>query len=545
MATRPPFSDDVLPRRRVSRARYWMRRLWVGTALVLVLALIGTGGLYGYARYRYGQIHKVDIRHRPILTSATGTMNILLAGDNCRACLNGRQAAAFGTGSEVGGGRSDVTMVLHLDLRSGKASLLSIPRDLFLPVPGTTTANRIDAALNHGPEALVEQIEDDLGIPIDHYVSVNFDTFQSIVDDLGGIDMYFPTPVKDAYSGLKVTATGCQHLDGFQALAVVRARHLYYFQNGSWHYDGFGDLSRIKRDHVFLQVMAAYVQHHLTNPLAVNQIVGTVAPQLEVDSGLALGTMVSLARQFRSLNAAGVPTYTLPVVVDPGTYYYRGANYGDVVFPDYPDDSTTIAQFLGQPAPAPAAPGLAVSVLNGTGARNQAATTASSLSGLGYDIAATGDTAPVGSPAETTVYYSAGHRDDALALASHLTGLVAVGPLPSAVGPPSSPAAVASVATASASGPAVSASGPTDPVTAAASGAALVVVTGTSFAVSPPPIPTNPTGTATPAPANPASAPAQTTTTTSPVPSGLGAPTPAQASLPDFDPTACPPGQGS
>jgi LCP family protein required for cell wall assembly len=484
---------------------------------VLIVGLLAAGGVLAYARYRYDQIHKVDIGSTTF--SPTGTMNILLAGDNCRACLNGQQANAFGTGAEVGGGRSDVTMVLHLDLSTGKAALLSIPRDLFLPIPGTDRANRIDAALNSGPKALVAQIEDDLGIPIDHYVSVNFDTFQSIVNDLGGIDMYFTDPVKDAQSALNVAATGCVHLNGFQALAVVRSRHLYYYQGGYWHYDGFGDLSRIKRDHVFLQVMATAVEGQLTNPFKINSIVGTLAPQLEVDSGLSLSTMISLVREFRHLDPAGVPTYTLPVVVDPNPYYYRGANYGDVVFPDYPADAQTIASFLGAPAPAASPAGVTVEVLNGTGAYNQAARTGTALAALGYSVTGASDTTHVGTPAETTVYYAPGHRADAFGLAGRLSGLVAVGSLPA--GTPGSTAPTAQV------------SPVTDP--GLGSGADLTVVTGTGFAVNPPPPPSSTSS------AGPAAAKAvPTTTTTVPLGSGLGAPTPAQEPTPSFDPTACP-----
>ncbi|HET9732235.1 MAG TPA: LCP family protein [Acidimicrobiales bacterium] len=511
MSQERPAEEDG-SRRRPRRAR----RVLIAVVGTLIVALLGAGGVLGYARYRYDQIHKVDIGSTAF--SPTGTMNILLAGDNCRACLNGKQSNAFGTGAEVGGGRSDVTMVLHLDLSTGKAALLSIPRDLFLPLPGTDRANRIDAALNSGPKALVAQIEDDLGIPIDHYLAVNFDTFQSIVDDLGGIDMYFADPVKDAQSALNVATTGCVHLNGFQALAVVRSRHLYYYQGGYWHYDGFGDLSRIKRDHVFLQVMATAVEGQLTNPFKINSIMGTLAPQLEVDSGLSLPTMISLVRQFRHLDPAGVPTYTLPIVVDPNPYYYRGANYGDVVFPDYPADAQTVAAFLGTPVPAPSPAGVTVSVLNGTGAYNQAARTATALAALGYSVSGAADTTHVGTPAETTVYYAPGHRADAIGLAARLSGLVAVGSLPTG--------------TTASTAPTAAGSSVTDP--ALASGAELTVVTGTGFVVSPPPSATTTTTGRSAAKAVPA------TTTTVALGAGLGAPTPAQEPAPSFDPTACP-----
>ncbi|HEV2370194.1 MAG TPA: LCP family protein, partial [Acidimicrobiales bacterium] len=486
--------------------RAWVRRVTIAATGFVILCLLAAGAVIGYARYRYDQIHKVDIGPASAGSSPTGTMNILLAGDNCRACLNGKQANAFGTGAQVGGGRSDVTMVLHLDIDHNTASLLSIPRDMFLPIPGTNTANRIDDALNNGPKALVQEIEDDLGIPIDHYVSVNFDTFQTIINDLGGISMYFPTELKDAYSALNVTQTGCVHLDGFQALAVVRARHLYYQQNGRWEYDGFGDLSRIKRDHVFLQVMATQVEHQLTNPLKLNSIVGDLAPQLEVDSGLSLGTMISLVRQFRSINPATVPTYTLPIVVDANNYFYKGSDYGSVVFPAYPQDAQVIAQFEGKAPAAPHPAGVTVRVLNGSGQYNQATKTGEALSSLGYTVTGTGDTTIVGNPAETIVYYVPGHANDAVALAGQLTGPVAVGPMPGSTavitgGSGSSGSAARSTPTT------VSPASTVLPVSGSAAGAGstaasadITVVTGTQLLVSTPAPPTSSTTSTTKAP---------------------------------------------
>ena len=107
-------------------------------------------------------------------------------------------------------------------------SILSIPRDLFVPNARKEGANKIDAALYEGPDQLIAAIEEDFGIPIQHFVELNFDSFINVVNALGGIKMYFPEPVYDAYSGLNIQTTGCIALNGTQALQVVRARHLQY-----------------------------------------------------------------------------------------------------------------------------------------------------------------------------------------------------------------------------------------------------------------------------------------------------------------------------
>ncbi len=125
----------------------------------------------------------------------------------------------------------------------------------------TTGANKIDAALYDGPSQLVAAIQEDFATPINHYIALNFDTFANVVDALGGIHMYFPMEVFDAYSGLHSTTTGCTFLDGYHALQVVRARHLQIRQAGvgtnyrAWSQEGLSDLARIRRDHDFLKVL--------------------------------------------------------------------------------------------------------------------------------------------------------------------------------------------------------------------------------------------------------------------------------------------------
>ena len=124
------------------------------------------------------------------------------------------------------GVNSDVVMILHLNLTTNQVSILSLPRDMFVPNARIDGANKIDAGLYNGPSQLVAAIQEDFGIPINHYVELNFDTFADVVNVLGGIKMYFPMEVFDAYSGLYVRHPGCIQLNGTRALQVVRARHL-------------------------------------------------------------------------------------------------------------------------------------------------------------------------------------------------------------------------------------------------------------------------------------------------------------------------------
>ncbi len=266
-------------------------------------------------------------------------------------------------------------------------------------------------------------IEQDLGIPVHHYVELNFDSFQGVVNALGGIKMYFPEPVFDAYSGLNVPTAGCRPLNGFQALEVVRARHLVYKgpsvktnNHADWTPDPESDLSRIRRDHEFLRVLAAAVDKRgLGNPITDNDLLRAVAPQLQVDSALSLSSMFGLVTTFHGINIQKTPQQTLPVIVLSSlSYLYQGYDYGNVELTSQPNDPQAISSFLGigadantmtgKPLPSPGS--FTVSVLNGTGLSGQAGQTSAALGALGFNVVGQGDSPATGSLSETYVYYS-------------------------------------------------------------------------------------------------------------------------------------------
>ena len=524
------LGDEIHVAWRSRRGRHRKARWIVGIPALVVVLVIGGG--FGYAWYLNHEIHRIDVRGLttvPTSGAEAGTQNILMVGSTDRCTLR-VQNAAYGLCSQgVNGVNSDVVMVLHLDPTTHAVSILSIPRDLFVPNARTTGANKIDAALYQGPSQLVAAINDDLGIPVQHYVVLNFDSFANVVDALGGVKMYFPEPVYDAYSGLKQLTSGCVALDGFEALQVVRARHLQYKGPGVttdlpqyWPSENLSDLARIRRDHEFLRVLAAAVaKQGLSDPITDEQLVSGVAPQLEVDRKFSSSDMVNLVLNFHAVKVNAAPQLTLPVEVDQSTsgYTYQGGAYGDVEFPSITQDRAVIDRFLGigasvdsmtgKPLPAPST--VTVSVLNGTGAYNQAADTSAALQALGFHMVGVGDTPSVGAESETVVYFATKSPADqaaAQAVASSLSGSV------------------------------ITALGPTS------DGAEVTVVTGTQFSVNPPPAApaTGSPTTAVSGTVSTTTAPSPTTTTTASGTSGAGAflpPTAAVTPLQPWDPRSC------
>ncbi len=510
------------PRHRLRRTvRRHRRARWV-VGIVAVVVILIIGSVLGYAWYLNHKIHRVSVRDLSASPTSGGdanTENILMVGSTSR-CALAVQNPAFGLCSEgVTGVNSDVVMILHLDPTHHTVSILSIPRDLFVPdARSGNSANKVDAALAEGPNQLVDAIQQDFGIPIHHYVELNFDSFMNVVNALGGIKMYFPMPVYDAYSGLNIQTTGCISLNGTQALQVVRARHLQYKGPGvttddvsQWPFETQSDLARIRRDHEFLRVLATKVQAQgLGNPITDQQIVSGVVGQLEVDSGFSAHEMVNMVLTYHTVNVARAPQLTLPVAVDQlGSYEYEGGQYGDVEFPSEPQDHQAIDQLLGLAPSAdtytgkalPPPSSVTVSVMNGTGVYNQASDTATSLGALGFHIGTIGDTTPVGEQSETVVYYSSMQPNELAAaqtVANSMSGAVILSLNPSQV-----PA-----------------------------GSDVAVVTGSDFSVNPPPPPPSASTSTTTAP-----------TTTSTAPSGqsgvFAPPTPTVEPLAPWDPRSC------
>ncbi|HWE70731.1 MAG TPA: LytR C-terminal domain-containing protein, partial [Acidimicrobiales bacterium] len=257
-------------------------------------------------------------------------------------------------------------------------------------------------------------------------------------------------------------------------------------------------------------------------PITDTQLVNGVASQLSVDSKFSIRDMINLVLNFHGVNAGAAPQYTLPVQVSQtGSYSYKGGSYGDIEFPAAAQDQQVIRQFLGIDATTdsmhggklPAPSSVAVSVMNGSGTYNQATTTSDALAALGFTMSGVGDVTPVGSQAETVVYY--------------------------AQTTPAAEAAAQAVAQ-SISGAVIMAFDPTQ----VTDGAQVTVVTGTQFAVNPPAASASTTTVGTAATTTTSTTAPSTTTTTN---GDFQAPSAAVSPLQPWDPRSCTPsgGEGS
>jgi len=411
--------------------RRWPRRLLIGLNIFLALCIVATGGGYLYLRWRFGQIPKVDIpvigRHGKNVGLTPDVpakpMNVLLVGSDSRQNLTGadcKRNCRDENGHLVTGQRSDTIMILHADPQAEKASILSIPRDLWVTIAGTNRRQRINTAFDVGPTTLIQTITNNLGVPINHYVEVDFIGFRNLVNQVGGVPIYVPAPARDFYSDLRIPTAGCIALDGNQALGWVRSRHYQYYEAGRWHTDPSSDFGRIKRQQDFIRrLMKKAISRGIRNPIKLNQLLGTAVKNVTIDKQMSTKDIFSLGKRFRSLDPQSVAMYTLPV----DQARIGGA---DVLRLKEPDAQQVITLFQNQSSsPSGGAPvnlptsAVRVRTLNGTGQSGVASRAAAALSSFGFQNVATGD-ADAFTYSQTVIRYGKGQRDKARLMQAYL-----------------------------------------------------------------------------------------------------------------------------
>jgi LCP family protein required for cell wall assembly len=327
-------------------------------AVVVLLVLVALG--YGYFRYQWSKVASAPCN--TCVAAANGApYNVLLVGSDSRAGETAAQAQQFGSTQAAAGQRSDTIKIVHVDPQNGTASTLSIPRDTYVTLSGMPASspyaahNKINTAFSYGPDGLVKTIENTFGIPISHYVVINFFGLQDAVTALGGISMDVPYPVRDRdcstgvcynNSGLDLPTTGCQTLTGAQALALSRSRYFQYYASGEWHTDPSSDIGRIERQNLIISAAVDKAKSSVWNPIRINALLTSVVHDFSKDDGLSAGDLFSLAERYHALSGSQVQAYTLPTV---GAY---GGVAGDVEVVQPEPAGQMLNQFLGGP-PAP------------------------------------------------------------------------------------------------------------------------------------------------------------------------------------------------
>ncbi|MGI9666128.1 MAG: LCP family protein [Acidimicrobiia bacterium] len=277
---------------------------------LLFVAVAGVFAGYGYLQYTEGKIERIasdDLTSLETAVASGEPVNFLLVGVDDRSTLPDEWDDKFG---EFAGRRTDVIMLAHL-VPGQSIQMLSIPRDWQANIPGHGT-NRINAAyVVGGPDLLVQTVQSEVGIPINHYMEIDFAGVGAVVDSLGGVTIDFTYPGRDTTSGFQADA-GRQTLNGEQAVAYARSRKYQELRNGQWESAGGGDISRTGRQQQLL--IALFDQ--VTSPSSAFNLAGflpTFADQITADEGLTLGRMADLGRDALTLRSGNIDSATVPV----------------------------------------------------------------------------------------------------------------------------------------------------------------------------------------------------------------------------------------
>jgi len=416
----------------------------VGLAILVCTAVVAASV---FALNRYID-QRVDGIPRVALTTAPTTpghgVNFLIVGSDSRKFVSDQsEYNAFSDAqTQSAPPRSDTMMVLHADGDNSYA--VSFPRDLWVDIPGKGQA-KLNAAFNDGPQKVVDTLQSDFNVPVNHYLEVDFETFEGIVNAIGTVPVWVPGVIKDKFTGLGMLGPMCLQLDGAKALQWVRARNIQILDpvKGTldrddglrWSpLDATADIGRIKRQQDFVKKLGRIaVQRTLDDPFIAPDIVDALLPNLHADRGFDRSALNALVRSFMGLasGGAGLEFETLPWS-DPG----KPVGGQSVILVKHPDADAVFARLRGEvvtePAPSTSTPtasaapvvirpsDVRVRVLNGSGVTGAAGDADQALSNRGFVSGGVGNSTG-GTVAKSEIRY----RPEDAAKAQLVAGLVA------------------------------------------------------------------------------------------------------------------------
>jgi len=371
-----------------------------GTVSAVVLLVAGSA----WALSSYVSDHLGRVNAGTAGTPSSGPLNILLAGVDLRSGLTRSQQARLHVGADTSS-NSDTMMIVHVSADHGSVSVISLPRDSWVDIPGHGM-NKINAAFGlGGPRLMVQTVEHDTGLTINDYVEVDFLGFVKVINALGGVNICLPYAVNDPYSGLRMSA-GRHHVDGLTALEFARDRHSF----------ALSDLARIGDQQQLLSSMLgeAISSGTLANPVRLSSFLSAASAAVRVDQRL---NVTSLADQLRGVPASRVTFTTVPIananyLTPDGQSAVLWDRVAARLFADVKADKYPVRK---PPKRGGAHHGsglrrsqVSVDVYNGTLIGGLSASTGRQLSGLGFRVHGAGLTWSSSDVAQTVIEYPPG-----------------------------------------------------------------------------------------------------------------------------------------
>lgn len=343
---------------RARHGRTWGQRLVLMVNMVMITSALSLAWMLNVTYEQVASIDRVELGGT--LTVAPSTepgervLNILLVGYDSSAGLDPDDPIQIDRQGERLG---DVTIILHIDERAGTAALLSIPRDLWIPVEGYGDRKFNFAFGTGGETLLIETIEEQFDIPIHHFMSVDFAGFKGIVEAVDHVDVFFEQPARDwnsvdnvSQTGFQMLETGCQPLDPPTALAYVRSRwYQIQDEDGVW-VDSWPpqDIGRVQRQQDFMyRMIKRAIAAGARNPFTLAELIEVSLDQITIDQELSPQLILDLGSTYRSFDPGELDTYSFP------TDNAR-VNTLSVLLPLHDQADAVLELFRGTPADDPA-----------------------------------------------------------------------------------------------------------------------------------------------------------------------------------------------
>jgi LCP family protein required for cell wall assembly len=312
--------------------------------------------------------------------------------------------------------RSDIIMLVRVSPVTGKAAVISIPRDTRVNMPGHGKQKINAAHAFGGPALTIKTVEEFTGQPVNHYVELDFQGFKAIVNALGGVKMHIDVAIHDKYAG--DVPAGDVNLNGDQALALVRARHdTKSVPNG--------DLDRVKNQRRFLQAMLSTISRQ-RNPFRLMDVVDAVSKNAKTD--LTFLNMLGMGRKLKGGDLQMVTLPGQPRMIGDGWYYIADMGAFEQVLSALDSAQASGIEGADKPQSVPRAAAdsearssVKVAVLNGSRVKGVAARVAQQIISLGYASVAAANAASTYS--RTTIYYASGQSAKARMVAGDIAGL--------------------------------------------------------------------------------------------------------------------------
>ena len=395
--------------------RTWLQRLAISGGVLLTTFCLAVASLVGYVYWATGRFGRANLQ----LDSAgrNEPRNYLIIGSDSRDNVdpNDPNAGGFLGPGEPAGKRSDTILLVRIDPVAGTAKMLSFPRDLWVPIADTGQNDRINAAYGRGRQVLVDTIRKDFGVVVNNYIEVDFRGFKDLVNALGGVPMYFDTAMRDSNTGLDIQQPGCVTLNGDQALAFARSRHLQFKDGrGRWEDDPTGDLGRITRQQIFVRTALhkALSIGLITSPKTFFDLLSVATNSVTLDQTIDRSDLNDLRVRFQTLDPNAIESYSLPAT----DHMTNGG--AAVLLLQQAAAEPILDVFRGKDPGSLAESAVSVNVMNGTGVPGQARDVGQALTAVGFAVGPAGNATAIPT---TIIKFAPGSEQAADLLARHLT----------------------------------------------------------------------------------------------------------------------------